>query len=162
MEYPEEIYATRDGGMLIPMLRSSTSTSGVGWGRQHAHDVGHKNGYDVGYKDGYEVGKAEQSDPLAGYSNLTSAISAGEPIDYERLDGLKVQCVNSDIDTLRGKLVRDDVWPADSAPGWVVHGMGITDIIAWYGEDGWTLWIEGEIPLVQNKEYGPFQKPESK
>lgn len=137
-KYPEEIYATRDGGRLISMVSNNRRDwGGEGWGRRHAYQVG------------YEAGKAEQLDPLAGYSSLTAAISAGEPIDYEKLDGLKVQCVNPDIGTHRGKLVRDDVWPADSASGWVVYGMGITDITAWHGDNGWTLWVEGEVPLIR-------------
>ena len=128
MDYPEEIYATRDGGLLTNKQRKN---AGAGWGRRHA----------------YLVGKAETADPLAGYSNLTSAIKANEPIDWERLDGLKVQCVNPDVGTNRGKLERDDMLPADFASGWVVHGMGITYITAWHGDDGWELWVEGEIPL---------------
>lgn len=132
MEYPEEIYATLDGASLTDKVLRFT---GDEWGRRHA------------YKVGYEAGKAEQADPLDGYSNLTAAISAGEPIDYEKLDGLKVKCVNPEMGTLGGKLVRDDMLPADFASGWVVHGMGITYITAWHGDGGWTLWVEGEIPL---------------
>ena len=90
-------------------------------------------------------------DPLEGFSNLTEAIKAGEPIDWERLDGLKAQCVQPGSGSLSGKLVRDDCWLANSGSGWEVHGMSADylTVTAWYGEDGWSLWIEGEIPLVR-------------
>ena len=102
-------------------------------------------------KHAFEAGKAEQSDPLEGYSNLTEAIKAGEPIDWERLDGLKAQCVQPGSGSLSGKLVRDDCFLANNGSGWKVHGMGADylTVTAWYGEDGWSLWIEGDIPLVR-------------
>lgn len=98
---------------------------------------------------GYKAGKAEQSNPLAGYANLTAAILAGEPIDWERLDGREVQCVKSGAETLKGKLERDNLMPSDFASGWQVYGVGLVYITAWHGRDGWTLWVEGEIPLVR-------------
>lgn len=139
MEYPEEIYAIRDGGLLIPTLRSSAS--GVGWGRRHAYDIG------------YRAGGAEHIDPLAGYANLTAAIAAGDPIDWERLDGLRVQCVNPDVGTNGGVLKRELGFSAQSPFGWWNTGMDISYtcalVRAWEGKGGWTLWIEGEIPLVR-------------
>ena len=135
MEYPEEIYATRDGGMHTDHFKNT----GAGWGRRHA------------YKVGYEAGKAEQADPLSDYSNLTAAIQAGEPIEWERLDGLKVQCVKPELGALRGKLDRDICSPIDDAHGWWDSGMDGIYIeafdSAWCGRYGWTLWVEGEIPL---------------
>ena len=138
MEYPEEIYALRNGGLLIPTLRSSASS--VGWGRQHA------------YKVGYEAGKAEQADPLVGYSNLTEAISAGEPIDWEKLDGLNVKCVNPGLrGELHGTLERDPDCLPDVCGAWWGTGMNDTYLSAlvdaWNGIRGWTLYVEGEIPL---------------
>ena len=176
-KYPEEIYRTTDGGTLNDFQRKRWREGSarrhayqVGYEAGKAEqsdyiesmsslesvltDIEQLEGEDLPFvkrliERAFRAGKAEQLDPLAGYSSLTAAISAGDPIDYEKLDGLKVQCVNPDIDTLRGKLVRDDVWPADSASGWVVHGMGITDITAWHGDNGWTLWVEGEVPLIR-------------
>lgn len=104
-------------------------------------------------KHAFEAGKAEQADPLAGYSNLTSAIIAGEPIDYERLDGLKVRCVNPDIGTNRGMLKRITSGKAEFCGSWWNASMDDAYIRAlihgWAGEDGWTLWLEGDIPLVR-------------
>ena len=89
--------------------------------------------------------------PLEGYSNLTSAIKADDPIDWEKLDGLKVKCVKSDVHTLQGELKRfshyypfttNAWWDDDEDPVYVSAFKK-----AWNGEDGWTLWIEGEIPL---------------
>lgn len=136
MKYPEEIYATRDGGTMTTKQRAGGKS---GWGRRHAYEVG------------YEAGKAEQADPLAGYSNLTAAIKAKEPIDWEKLDGLKVQCVNPDIGTLRGTLKRDPSCLIQRASGWWHQGVDDAYVhsltSAWEGEDGWTLWVEGEVPL---------------
>lgn len=95
--------------------------------------------------------RAEQADPLAGYSNLTAAIKAGEPIDWERLDGLKTQCVHPDRGTVSGKLERDPEWKANKLSGWwngrMDHVYTIALNQAWEGKDGWTLWVDGEIPL---------------
>lgn len=104
-------------------------------------------------KHAFEAGKVEAADPLAGYSNLTAAISAGEPIDWERLDGLKVQCDNPDVGTLEGELERRESAESDSPNGWWKSGRDYIYVNAlteaWCDEDGWTLWIEGDIPLVR-------------
>lgn len=137
MEYPEEIYETTiNGGKLGEYQRE--------WGLEGA---GRRRAYLLGY----EAGKAEQADPLAGFSNLTEAIKAGDPIDYEKLDGLKVQCVNPDVGTIRGTLKRDPDCLPDICGAW--WGMSMDDayinalVDAWHGQSGWTLWVEGEIPL---------------
>ena len=139
MEYPEEIYETTiNGGTLGEYERE--------WGIEGA-------GRRLAYNTGYAKGKVEAADPLAGYSNLTAAISAGEPIDWERLDGLKVQCVKPELGALIGKLDRDICNPIDDAHGWWNSGMGGIYIeafdSAWRGDDGWTLWVEGEVPLAR-------------
>ena len=147
MEYPEEIYAIRDGGLLVPLLRGSTSS--VGWGRRNAYNIGCARGY----QSGYEAGKAEQADSLEGFSNLTEAIKAGDPIDYEKLDGLNVHCVNPDVGGLHWKLVRNKLRPADIPAGWRredANNLNVTAFVySWTGSYGWSLWIEGEIPLVR-------------
>lgn len=99
----------------------------------------------------FRAGKAGQADPLAGYSNLTEAIKAGEPIDWERLDGLKVQCVKPEVGTLRGALKRDNFRKANSASAWWDEDIGMVYARAleraWIGSAGWSLWLEGEVPL---------------
>lgn len=140
MEYPEEIYATRDGGLLTSKQRKN---AGAGWGRRHA--------YKVGRSIGYIKGLTQRPDPLAGYSNLTEAIKSGEPIDWERLDGLGVKCVNPDMGELHGALERHGSQVVTSPFGWwwrpgSDYVYTITFISAWYGEGGWTLYVEGEIP----------------
>lgn len=136
MEYPEEIYATRDGGFLTSKQRKN---AGPGWVCHHT------------YKVGYEADKAEQSNPLPGYSNLTEAISAGEPIDWERLDGKNVQVVNPDVGSLEGEFKRDPRFSADLPAGWWHTDMDRVYVDAcvkgWGGNGGWVLWIEGEIPM---------------
>ena len=105
----------------------------------------------------FEAGKADQSDPLAGYSNLTAAIKAGEPIDWERLDGKKIQCDNPDVGTNRGELGRNETYTSERSAGWFYKSMDKTYvrslIDAWRGDDGWTLWVEGDIPLVRKTAY---------
>lgn len=90
---------------------------------------------------------------LEGYSNLTAAISAGEPIDYEKLDGRNVQCVNPNVGTNRGNMDRDTRYLTYEAKGWWSSEMDDVYIeafcSAWEGRSGWTLWVEGEIPLIR-------------
>lgn len=143
MEYPEEIYENRQGHLMTKkQIRLS------GWAREKAYELGH----DAGYWKGYEAGKSEQSDPLTHYSNLTSAIKDNEPIDWERLDGLNVKCVNPGLmGELHGTLKRDPNCSIERAVGW---WNGDVDRVytsalryAWDGDNGWTLYVEGEIPL---------------
>ena len=102
-------------------------------------------------KHAFMAGKAEQTNPFEGFSNLTEAIKADEPIDWEKLDGKRVQCVNPDIGMLSGRLERDLDYLPDICGAW--WGMDMDDayisalIDAWRGEDGWSLYIEGAIPL---------------
>lgn len=90
-------------------------------------------------------------DPLEGFSNLTAAIIAGEPIDWARLDGLKTQCVNPELGALRGKLERVSLYYPFTATAWWKDDSDRAYIEAfnqaWRGKDGWALWVEGEIPL---------------
>lgn len=128
MEYPEEIYQVFSDDMS-------------GSGRRHA------------YKVGYEAGKAEQADSLEGYSNLTEAIRTGKSIDWEKMKGVKVKCVNHIIGTLRGELKRNTAWSENGVAGWYKRDMDPSYVnafvSAWGGEDGWTLWVEGDIPLIR-------------
>lgn len=144
MEYPEEIYATRNGGTLAS---KDMQVNGSSWGRRHAYNIGCARGY----QSGYEAGKAKQSDPSTHYSNLTSAIRDNDPIDWERLDGLNVKCVNPDMGMLSGKLERNPACLPDVCGAWWDASMGYAYINAlvdaWYGSKGWALYVEGEIPL---------------
>lgn len=136
MEYPEEIYHVFSDDMS-------------GSGRRHAYNIGCARGYQVGY----EAGKAETADPLEGFSNLTVAIKDNEPIDWERLDGLKVQCVKPGVGTLHWKLVRNKLRPADIPAGWWREGADSlyrsAFVYSWTSSYGWSLWVEGDIPLVR-------------
>ena len=127
MEYPEEIYWDN----FVP---------GISLTRQKTFLV----------ERAYDMGKADAKN-LDGYSNLTTAIQAGEPIDWERLDGLKVQCVKPEVGTLRGTLERNESRTADYHAGWWSKDADSlyrsAFIYGWTGYDGWTLWVEGEIPL---------------
>lgn len=143
MEYPEEIYRTFNGGTLTDYHRD--------WGREGA---GRRHAYEVGY----EAGKAEQADPLEGYANLTAAIKAGEPIDWEKLDGLVAKCVHSTLGDLLYSLEVDGngrkvIWESEGNFWFTTSGGNVwAEALreAWYGQNGWALWVEGEIPLRRN------------
>lgn len=141
MEYPEEIYATRNGGTLAS---KDMQVNGSSWGRRHA--------YEVGYEAGKAV-RAEQADPLEVYSNLTAALKSGDPIDYEKLDGRKVQLVSPGVGELKGVLTRNERLKPNLPDAWWAEEMSASYIHAlydgWHGKNGWSLWIEGDIPLVR-------------
>lgn len=103
--------------------------------------------YDRGYADGQQA----QHD-LTGWSNLTEAISSGERIDWERLDGLEAKCVHPELGRLTHKMERDESFPPDGWAGWGTQETGLThwDTIfecAWAGSCGWSLWVKGDLPL---------------
>lgn len=138
--YPEEIYETRDGGIMTLKQRDGFG----GQARRYA--------YDLGFKNGQLKADLENQAPLVGWSNLTEAIQAGEPINWERLDGLEAKCVHSELGALTHKLVRDQPEPPYSWMGWGDRGSMISqwDTIfecAWQGSSGWTLYIKGDLPL---------------
>ena len=95
------------------------------------------------------------TDPLEGYANLTAAIKAGEPIDWEKLDGLVAKCVHSTLGDLLYSLEVDGngrkvIWESEGNFWFTTSGGNVwADALreAWQGENGWTLWVEGEIPL---------------
>lgn len=148
MAYPEEIYQNFNGGSLSNNERES---GGAGWGRRHAYNIGRRRAYRLGY----EAGKAEQSDPLAGYSNLTEAIKAGDPIDYEKLEGRSAKCVHPELPTPLpiGILQVHNESELRTPVGWrkPIDSFGTVRryalMHAWWGDYDWTLWVEGEIPL---------------
>lgn len=139
MGHPEEIYKDINGKELSEPERI--------WGE----GINLRRSYDLGHEAGYAKCLADRSYPLAGYSNLTAAISAGDPIDWEKLDGLKVKCVNPDMGELHGALKRDPACIPDVCGAW--WDMSMDDaytnalVDAWYGKSGWTLYVEGEIPM---------------
>lgn len=139
--YPESIYRNRKGGMLPSYQRKGNG----GWARRHAYDLGFYLGQHR------ERERLEASNPLAGWSNLTEAIKAGERIDWERLDGTEAKCVHPELGTLTHRLERNDSYRADKLSGWGKPGipagwMGAF-VNAWGGDYGWSLWVKGDLPL---------------
>ena len=128
MEYPQEIYWDN----FVP---------GISPTRQKTFLV----------ERAYDMGKVDAKN-LDGYSNLTAAISAGEPIDWEKLDGLKVQCVNPELrGEIHGTLKRNAEANVELSGAWRSRDMDEVYTAAlwagWNGKRGWTLWVEGEVPL---------------
>ena len=136
--YPEEIY-------------KDFPTCGSEQGNIAAHMAGRQHAYDLGY----EHGKQAQGDPQAGWSNLTEAIKAGENIDWERLNGLEAKCVHPELGTLAIRLqLEEDLdgnlpHPVDSPQAWHEEGSELEAVIesAWLSNDGWSLWVKGDLPL---------------
>ena len=137
--YPEAIYGTRNGGTMTHKQRDGFG----GMARRYA--------YNLGYADGRFKERLEASNPLAGWSNLTEAINAGERIDWDALDGMEAKCVHPELGTLTYKLERDEKYTIDSVIGWYKsdynstwsRGLGS----AWCGHDGWSLWVKGDLPM---------------
>lgn len=138
IQYPESIYHGYDASGNSLVTDSST-----GYGRFA----------ELGYLTGLEDGKKlAMSESLDGYSNLTEAITHGVNIDWPKLNGIKAKCVNSELGILNGKLYREQrESDIDKVESWLA---GKTDLVwdiaisdAWDGVAGWSLWIEGDIPL---------------
>ncbi|MEX3609750.1 hypothetical protein VVR12_01720 [Rothia sp. LK2588] len=86
------------------------------------------------------------------WHGLTAAIKAGEPIDWEALDGRKAKCVHETMGELVYELER---FKAHSTPTYAAAWCSARssrvwwDALsrAWKGREGWTLYIDGPIPL---------------
>lgn len=103
--------------------------------------------YDRGYADGYQA----QRD-LTGWSNLTKAISSGERINWEWLNGVEAKCIHPRLGTLTQKLKRNEPYNLDQ---WITYVSfnGVNSVwdealeLAWQNAAGWTIWVKGELPL---------------
>lgn len=92
---------------------------------------------------------------LEGFSNLTKAIQEGARIDWERLDGIVAKCLHSEMGILTHKMVRYKKYPQDVPGGWIGDEAPTlwTNAISasWRGHGGWSLWVDGEIPISNRK-----------
>lgn len=131
-KYPEVIY-------------KEFPTCGSEQGNIAAHAAGRQHAYDLGY----EHGKQAEGD-LTGWSNLTEAIKAGEPIDWDTLDGAEAKCVHPEQGTLTHKLEREDAYSPEDCFGWYKEGDPVwvkALYCSWLGHLGWSLYIKGDLPL---------------
>lgn len=143
MEHPEEIYKDING----KEMSESERLWGDGMNRRRAYDLGHEAGY--------AKCLADTADPLEGYSNLTEAISAGEPIDYEKLEGRFAKCVHPELPNPFpiGNLQVHNESELRTPTGWrePIDSFGTVRRYAlmhsWWGDYDWTLWVEGDIPM---------------
>ncbi|GAA1046073.1 hypothetical protein [Rothia amarae] len=137
-EYPEEIYiCCENHGSLVDEIDYG--------GRQ----------VKVMTEKAYDFGKKHALADTGDWHNLTGAIKAGEPIDFEKLDGQKVRITNGQS-SAESKIYRNEYYLIDRPTGWYcMFGDAFRD--AWKGSDGWTLWLDGEIPMKkQTAEQLPF------
>ncbi|WP_237185512.1 hypothetical protein [Rothia nasimurium] len=137
-KYPEDIY---------PKLGFRTD----GFGRltyRTTYNSDFERAYDLGYQDGQQ---AQGDHPLAGWSNLTEAIADGERIDWEKLDGLEAKCVHPELGALTHRMERDSAYPPYEYVGWDEEASfavwSEAFYSAWYGRNGWSLWVKGDLPL---------------
>lgn len=132
-DYPEEIYPLEVNTVGDVVRRTPNS-----------HDL--ESAYDLGLSHG-----KEQTDPLAGFSNLTQAIKDGVRIDWEQLDGRKAKCVHPELGVLTHEMLRYKKCSQDNPGGWIGDespALWSNAISAsWRGHSNWSLWIEGEIPV---------------
>lgn len=140
-KYPEEIYPKR-----------KTEKTAFGFMESwHSSNLDYERAYDLGFRDGRFKERLEASNPLAGWSNLTYAIQAGERIDWEKLDGLEAKCVHPELGVLTYKLERDGNFPPAKYSAWYKTGCPVIWLEAliksWLGLGGWSLWIKGELPI---------------
>lgn len=100
---------------------------------------------------GFECGVKHAQTDTGNWHNLTEAIVGCKPIDFEKLDGRKARCVSSDGMEVTYKLERDPAYPLEVFEGWYTSDaepaweMSLDD--SWRGAHGWTLWLDGEIPM---------------
>lgn len=137
MNYPADLYdlPTRTGGVYID---------------DQAQRLLVEHGYNIGARDGM----AERPYLLDAFSNLTEAIKSGARIDFAKLDGRVAKCVHEDMGTLTKRLARSKCWKENLPGGWYEidktgssEGWGPVFGLAWFGDKGWSLWIEGDIPV---------------
>lgn len=87
--------------------------------------------------------------------NLTEAIQEHQSLAVEHLDGKLVKCVHPKIGSLFDTLARQEekggiAIDASDPAGWDNSNDGVFEIAlaqAWYGNDGWSLWVAGENPF---------------
>ena len=96
----------------------------------------------------YDLGRTHAADPLEGYTNVTQAIRQGVNIDYEKLDGRRVLFLNRNNDRVETALERNKSNPVDEPAGWSCLAFELLRQ-AWHGQNGWTLYADGEIPVKQ-------------
>lgn len=93
----------------------------------------------------YDLGKEHARVDAGDWHNLTAAINAGEPIDFEKLDGRKVRMGRgeSSVETV---INRDSIYPVDAPAGWHAQDVWTVFRDGW-NDWGWTLYLDGEIPM---------------
>ncbi|WP_346843762.1 hypothetical protein [uncultured Rothia sp.] len=133
-EYPKEIYMAGDEFSNFLVGKGSP----IGDMAEKAYDLG----FDTGFNSSKNYALAGAGD----WHNLTEAIASGEPIDFEKLDGRRVRFTSESFDCVETTLTREEAFFAHSVNGWDCPAS-LLFRMAWNGADGWTLWVDGEIPM---------------
>lgn len=153
-KYPEEIY-------------KATNESGEEWA-ERVYDLGKKHrevpesatwilealergniSPAVAIGEACALGKAQATNEQEAWTLLDHK----QPIDYEKLDGHEAKCVHDDVGTLLGALnYRGAAFPMQDARSWSNPQIqpSIWCLVmrqAWDGEEGWKLYVKGELPL---------------
>lgn len=83
------------------------------------------------------------------WHNMTAAIKSGEPIDWEALDGWWAKCEHEDMGALVRTMKRSRNGRSESYVGWLdkYDAWYEAFVDAWQGVNGWTLYIDGPVPM---------------
>ena len=160
-EYPEEIFFSPEENPLSVQERLG-----------RAYDLGKKHGIEppasatwilealekgsinkaTAIGQAVALGKKIAQAGTGDWRNLTAAIAAGEPIDWEKLDGRKVR-MSCEMTSIEATLSRDDEFLPSGTIAWSLSNDNDANHLwgffndAWNGRYGWTLWLDGEIPM---------------
>lgn len=128
-EYPKELFETDYAlGSVDPDSRAA----------QHR-----KMGFDCAQRIQEQSGN---------WHDLTAAIKRNDPVDFEKLDGRKVRFTDGGA-SIESTLERDEEFLPGRPTAWMVSNDNDSSYLwrffseAWNGKHGWTLYLDGEIPM---------------
>lgn len=97
----------------------------------------------------------EENQPtMEGFFNLTQALKKKAPVKYEALEGRAYRLTNQNLTGhLDGPALTLDTseegryyGASDPLGGWAKHPAWSLFRDAWHGDNGWELWVQGELP----------------
>lgn len=99
------------------------------------------------------VPEEENQATMEGFFNLTQALKEKAPVKYEALEGRAYRLTNQNLTGhLKGPILTLDTseegryYGASDPLGWAKHPAWSLFQDAWHGNNGWELWVQGELP----------------
>lgn len=91
------------------------------------------------------------------WHDFTQAVSKGLSLDWSSLEGRRVKLENEDGLMIIGDLTRDHLFSVDKPAGWKLNNCNFVVMdSAWWGENGWSMSMWGEIYLKNTAQYLPL------